>query len=201
MYKHKKVKLCRKVGEKIFPNVKVNEAVLKTTPGMHGAKRRSQKSEYGKQLLEKQKVKYVYGLRENQFRKCYDKDALHKDSTPLVMLRTLETRLDSVVYRSGLALTMAMAKQMILHGHIAVNDGKVTISSYNVKVGDKVCLTTKGLATNYVSELRKNSKSLQVSPWIGFDEKEFSFVLKEDPTLDSKKQNFDLSLVVQFYSR
>jgi small subunit ribosomal protein S4 len=201
MYKHKKVKLCRKVGEKIFPNVKVNESVLKTTPGVHGDKRRSQKSEYGKQLLEKQKVKYIYGLREKQFRKCYNKAILDKGSTPLVMLNILETRLDSVIYRAGIASTMAMAKQMILHGHIAVNGSKVTISSYVVKVGDKISLTPKGLATQYVSELKKNAKSLQIFPWMGFDEKEFSFTLKEEPTLDSKKQNFDLSLVVQFYSR
>jgi small subunit ribosomal protein S4 len=199
MYSRKKVKICRKFGERIFPEVKITDEKLAKAPGVHGAKRRRSVSEFGKQLQEKQKVKYVYGLREKQFRRFYEKALADSEPTPTALLRILETRLDNVVYRANMAYTRDQARQMILHGHILVNGKKVTIPSFMVKQGDKV--TYSATKSKLVAEYKDKLKDSDLPSWLTLDKKTNTIEVAHTPGVEELSQNFDIALVIQYYSR
>lgn len=199
MYSRKKVKICRKFGEKIFPEVKVSEERLAKAPGVHGAKRRRSVSEFGKQLQEKQKVKYVYGLREKQFRRFYEKALADSEPTPTALLRILESRLDNVVYRSQMAGTREQARQMILHGHILVNGKKVTISSFMVKSGDVISYSAT--KSKLVAEHKERLKDATLPNWLTLNKKDQTIDVNHAPGVEELSQNFDIALVIQYYSR
>ena len=133
-----KSKIARKFGEPIFGPDKVFEH-KNYPPGMHGlSARRRKKSEYGEQLKEKQKAKYTYGILEKQFRGLFKKASASKGVTGEVLLQLLESRLDNVIFRMGVAKTRAAARQFVSHKHITVNGKVVNIPSYSVKPGDIV---------------------------------------------------------------
>lgn len=199
MYSRKKVKICRKFGEKIFPEVKISEEKLAKAPGVHGAKRRRSVSEFGKQLQEKQKVKYVYGLREKQFRRFYEKALIDSEPTPTALLRILESRLDNAVYRAQMAGTREQARQMILHGHILVNGKKVTISSFIVKPGDVISYSST--KSKLVAEYKERLKDSTFPSWLTLDKKSQSIEVAHTPGVEELSQNFDIALVIQYYSR
>ena len=132
-YTGSKSKVSRRFGEPIFGREK--EIKRPNPPGQHGAKRKRKISEYGQQLLEKQKAKYIYGMREGQFRIFFERAMAKKGKTGDLLLQMCESRLDNVVYRLGIAPTRAAARQLVTHKHIVV-DGKVlNIPSYIVKAG------------------------------------------------------------------
>ena len=141
-YTGPKTKIARRFGEPIFGEDKVL-ARRTNPPGQHGANKRRKTSEYGVQLREKQKAKYTYGVLERQFRNLFDKAASTKGITGEVLLQLLESRLDNVVYRLGIAPTRAAARQLVLHRHITVNGQVVNIASYQVKPGDVVGVREK----------------------------------------------------------
>lgn len=199
MYSRKKVKICRKFGERIFPEVKITDEKLAKAPGVHGAKRRRSVSEFGKQLQEKQKVKYVYGLREKQFRRFYGKALADSEPTPTALLRILETRLDNVLYRANMAYTRDQARQMILHSHILVNDKKVTIPSFIVKSGDKI--TYSATKSKLVAEYKDKLKDSELPSWLNLDKKNHTIEIVNTPGVEELSQNFDIALVIQYYSR
>jgi len=199
MYSRKKVKICRKFGERIFPEVKITDEKLAKAPGVHGAKRRRSASEFGKQLQEKQKVKYVYGLREKQFRRFYEKALSDAEPTPTALLRILETRLDNVVYRSNMAYTREQARQMILHSHILVNGKKVTIPSFMVKPGDKI--TYSATKSKLVAEYKDKLKDSDLPAWLTLYKKTHTVEVAHTPSVEELSQNFDIALVIQYYSR
>ncbi|MBQ5622736.1 MAG: 30S ribosomal protein S4, partial [Alistipes sp.] len=134
-YTGPKSKIARKFGEPIFGEDKVL-AKKNFPPGQHGANKRRKTSEYGVQLREKQKAKYTYGVLEKQFRNLFEKASRTKGVKGEVLLQLLESRLDNVVYRLGIAPTRAAARQIVLHRHIVVNGSVVNIASYQVKPGD-----------------------------------------------------------------
>ena len=136
-YTGPKTKIARKFGEPIFGDDKVL-AKKNYPPGQHGANRRKKTSEYGAQLREKQKAKYTYGVLERQFRNLFEKAARTKGITGEVLLQLLESRLDNVVYRLGLAASRPAARQLVLHKHICVNGKNVNIPSYRVMSGDVI---------------------------------------------------------------
>jgi len=202
MYQRKKVKTARIFGEPIFPNINVTEEKLQMPPGMHGAKRkRANRSEYGKQLLEKQKVRQIYGLKEKQFREYYHEANRKSEPTPSAMLSLLERRLDNVVFRTGLAVTRDMARQFISHGHIMVNGEIVTIPSYSVREGDVIRISEAGLRNKTLAAQKEELNSQEIPTWMEYNPKETSFTITSTPYADQESQNFDLTLVVQFYSR
>ena len=133
-----------------------------------GGNRRKKVSEYGAQLKEKQKVKFVYGVQEKQFHKYYLKAAHMKGITGDNMLRLLELRLDNVVFRLGLAKTRRMARQVVGHGHIRVNGQKVDIPSYQVKVGDVITLRPRSAESEMFKSLREGTSTL-TPKWLSFD--------------------------------
>lgn len=199
MYSRKKVKICRKFGERIFPEVKVTDEKLAKAPGVHGAKRRRSVSEFGKQLQEKQKVKYVYGLREKQFRRFYEKALSDAEPTPTALLRILESRLDNAVYRAQMAATREQARQMILHGHILVNGKKVTIASFIVKPEDVISYSAT--KSKLVAEYKDKLKDSALPTWLTLDKKSQTIKVAHTPGVEELSQNFDIALVIQYYSR
>ena len=141
-YTGPKTKIARKFGEPIYGEDKVL-AKKNYPPGQHGANRRRKTSEYGQQLREKQKAKYTYGVLERQFRNLFEHAARTKGITGEVLLQLLESRLDNVVYRLGLAASRPAARQLVLHKHICVNGKPVNIPSYRVVPGDVVTVREK----------------------------------------------------------
>jgi len=199
-YTGPKHRLCRAEGVALCGLV--NCPVIKKSagpPGQHGQKGRRKLSEYGIQLREKQKVKRIYGIYERQFRKYFQKAAKTKAATGEVLLQILETRLDNVIYRLNLARTRYQARQLVSHGHVFVNGGKVTIPSYNVKIGDVVTLSEKTSNLDFIKKLLEESKNSTLPAWL--EKKVTAGKIKSLP----KKEDLDLeineSLIVEFYSR
>ena len=150
-YTGPKTKIARKFGEPIFGDDKVL-AKKNYPPGQHGQNRRRKTSEYGSQLREKQKAKYTYGVLERQFRNLFEKAARTKGITGEVLLQLLESRLDNVVYRLGLAASRPAARQLVLHKHICVNGKTVNIPSYRVMPGDVVTVREKSKSLEVIAD-------------------------------------------------
>ena len=165
-----------------------------------GGTRRKKVSEYGAQLKEKQKVKFVYGILEKQFHKYYLKAANMKGITGDNMLRLLELRLDNVVYRLGLAKTRRMARQIVVHGHIRVNGQKVDIPSYSVKVGDVITLRQKSAESELFKGLREGTTA--VTPkWLTFDAPNLTGTVAALPAREDIDLQLQENMIVEFYSR
>ncbi|MBU6389822.1 30S ribosomal protein S4, partial [Patescibacteria group bacterium] len=164
-------------------------------PGEHGTKgRRGRLSEYGIQLHEKQKAKYVYGILERQFHKYYVQ-ASKEQNVGLALLQLLETRLDSVIYKAGFALTQNQARQFVSHGHVTVNGQKVSIPSFQVKPGMKVSIDTP--LRKMVEEQRGTSAELPV--WVKVDKQGAELLAL--PTREQIPSLINEQLIVEFYSR
>jgi small subunit ribosomal protein S4 len=191
-------RIARKFGEPIYGPDKTFEK-RNTPPGQHGlaAKRKKQK-EYGTQLKEKQKVKYMYGLLERQFRNTYEKAARMKGQTGVNLLLLLESRLDNIVYRMGIAPSRAAARQLVLHRHISLNGSICNVPSVLVKPGETVAV-------------RERSKSLEVVQnsvaaatkysWIEFDAKELTGKFLNVPAREEIPENINEQLIVDLYSK
>lgn len=165
-----------------------------------GGNRRKKVSEYGAQLKEKQKVKFVYGILEKQFHKYYLKAANMKGITGDNMLQLLELRLDNVVYRLGLAKTRRMARQIVVHGHIRVNGQKVDIPSYSVKVGDVITLRQKSAELEMFKALREGTTA--VTPkWLTFDAPNLTGTVAALPAREDIDLQLQENMIVEFYSR
>ncbi len=171
----------------------------KSTRNPNGNRRRKV-SEYGTQLKEKQKVKFIYGVLEKQFHKYYLKAANTKGITGENLLRFLELRLDNVVYRMGLAKTRRMARQIIVHGHILVNGKKVTIPSYSVKVNDVISLRERSREQDMFKALREGTGA--VTPkWLTFDAPTLIGTVSAMPTREDIDYPVQEHLIVELYSR
>ena len=167
-------------------------------PGQHGAARKKV-TEYGIQLREKQKVRRAYGVLEKQFSIYYEKALKSKEATGWAMLKMLELRLDNVVYRLGLASSRAKARQIVTHGHITVNDKKVNIPSYQVKVGDVIAVKeSKGDLEMFKS--LKDTKPVTVK-WLEFNPVTLAGKVVADPEREDIDLNIQEHLIVEFYSK
>ena len=165
-----------------------------------GGNRRKKVSEYGAQLKEKQKVKFIYGVQEKQFHKYYLKASNMKGITGDNMLRLLETRLDNVVFRLGLAKTRRMARQIVGHGHIRVNGQKVDIPSYQVKVGDVITLRPRSAESEMFKSLREGTSAL-IPKWLSFDAPNLTGNVAALPTREDIDFEVAENMIVEYYSR
>jgi small subunit ribosomal protein S4 len=165
-----------------------------------GGNRRKKVSEYGAQLKEKQKVKFVYGVQEKQFHKYYLKASNMKGITGDNMLRLLELRLDNVVFRLGLAKTRRMARQVVGHGHIRVNGQKVDIPSYQVKVGDVITLRPRSAESEMFKSLREGTSTL-IPKWLSFDAPNLTGNVAALPTREDIDLEVAENMIVEYYSR
>lgn len=197
-YTGPKHKLARREGVNILDKSSQSLARrLNVPPGVHGKKRKKRLSEYGLQLREKQKAKAVYGLLEKQFKKLVQAVRKKKGDTKELILSTLETRLDNLVYRLGFAKSRFMARQLVSHGHILVNDKKVNIPSYRVKIDDIVALSPKIQNNPGILELLKEKN--ETLPFL--EKKGVSGKLIRMPKTDELHVPFDMQLIIEYYSR
>ena len=162
--------------------------------------RRKKVSEYGAQLKEKQKVRFIYGVLEKQFRHYFEKASNMKGVTGENMLSLLELRLDNVVYRLGLAKTRRMARQVVGHGHIRVNGNKVDIPSYQVKVGDVITLRQRSQEYEMFKSLREGT-SVLTPKWLTFDAQNLTGKVNALPSRDDIDYEVQENMIVEFYSR
>lgn len=202
-----KCKQCRRAGEKLFlkgercHTTKCAMVKKNYPPGMHGQKGYQRITEYGTQLREKQKAKKTYGILEKQFKNYYIKASKKSENTADVMLQLLEMRLDNVVYRAGFASSRRSARQQVNHGHFLVNDKKVNIPSYQVKVGDKISVTKKSLANKKFQEILKIIEKRELISWLKVNKKELSCEMTAPPDKVSVRPNFAIHQIIEFYSR
>jgi small subunit ribosomal protein S4 len=163
-----KSKISRKFGEAIYGPDKAFEH-KNFPPGMHGnSKRRKKVSEYGTQLKEKQKAKYMYGILERQFRNLFEKAHSHKGVTGTVLLQLLESRLDNIVYRLGIAPSRAAARQLVSHKHIVINGSVVNIPSYTLRPGEVVSVREKSKSLVAITDALANYRHNKY-PWLEWD--------------------------------
>ncbi len=168
-------------------------------PGQHGNDRRKKLSEYGVQLQEKQKVRTMYGLNEKQFRRLFEKASKMKGVTGENLLRLLESRLDNLVFRMGLANTRRGARQVVNHGHITVNGVKVDIPSYSCKPGDVIAVKENSLDHPAIKAAMEARTSLPA--YVSFDKNKMAGTYVRLPERSELNSEINESLIVEFYNR
>ncbi len=193
-------KLARKIGEDL--GLKSNPLKvarrLSIRPGQHGTKSRRKLSDYGTQLQEKQKVKFIYGVFEKQLRRLYADASKNPTATGAALLSLLERRLDNVIYRLGWTNTRAAARQLVSHGHVRVNGKKMNIPSYRVQVQDVITLTNRGMKIPAVSEAIK--AEADTSPaWLS--NKSGVAKVERLPERNDIAETIEEQLIVEYYSR
>ena len=198
-YTGPKTKIARKFGEPIFGPDKVLER-RNFPPGQHGQNRRRKTSEYGTQLREKQMAKYTYGVLERQFRNLFEKAERTKGITGEVLLQLLESRLDNVVYRLGIAPTRAAARQLVLHRHIVVNGEVVNIPSFHVNPGDVVGVREKAKSLEVIADSLAGFNHAKY-PWIEWDETSKSGKFLHMPDRADIPEPIKEQLIVELYSK
>jgi small subunit ribosomal protein S4 len=203
-------RLCRREGEKLFlkgsrcltPKCSIERRSY--PPGQHGREsqfRRGRASDYLLQLREKQKVRRIYGVYERQFGNYFRKAEQRAGLTGSNLLILLETRLDNVVYRLGMADSRAQARQMVLHGHVMLNDRKTNVPSALVSAGDKVSIRQESTRLTYFKVLRQDLDDRQVPRWLQLDAKNLAANVLHMPVREDIDVSLNEQLVVEYYSR
>ena len=190
------LKRCRTLG--------VSPAAMgynKTSNKNPGGQRRAKKSEYATQLTEKQKVKFVYGIQEKQFRNYYEKASRAEGNTGEVLLTYVERRLDNVVYRLGFANTRRQARQLVNHGHFTVNGSRVNIPSYLIKVGDVIAVSEKASSNNFFKGLKEADAFVAAPKWLDCDKTKLEGKVIAMPTKADIDFDIAVNLIVELYSK
>lgn len=198
-YTGPKTRIARKFGEGIFGADKVLSK-KNYPPGQHGNSRKRKSSEYGVQLREKQKAKYTYGVLERQFRNLFEKAATSKGITGEVLLQLLESRLDNIVYRLGIAPSRAAARQLVSHRHITVDGAIVNIPSYSVKAGQLVGVREKSKSLEVIANSLAGVNHSKF-PWLEWDESSKVGKFIHIPERADIPENIKEHLIVELYSK
>lgn len=201
-----KYKICKRLGSGIFEKCQTHRYAMsesrssKTRGRGRGGRARS---DFGNQLLEKQRARFTYGLSERQFARYAKEASLEKRLAPIEALyRRMESRLDNVVYRLGLASTRRQARQLVSHGHITVNGRKTTIPSCEVKPGQQIGVRVVSLERTYFKNMEIAENLFENIPsWLSFDRKQHIGMVIAMPVLDRAEMPFDLGVAMEFYSR
>ena len=196
-------KLVRKFGENIFGNPKYDRLLNRKPygPGQHAQTRRGKTSNYGTQLQEKQKIKFMYGLLEKQFRITFKKAEKLKGETGTNMLQLLESRLDNVVFRLGFAPTRPAARQLVSHKHFLVNGIAVNIPSYTLKPGDIISVRDRSKKMDIILDsIRKIKGDIDLS-WLDLDKAKMTVIFLSVPERDQMNLTVSEQLVVELYSK
>ncbi len=196
-----KFKIAKRLGAPIFEKTQSQKFAISESRGGKITKRRGQMSDFKRQLIEKQKMRFSYGITEKQLRRYVD-EAMEKSHQPIALLmERLELRLDNVLYRIGLAKTRRFARQMVSHGHVTVNGKRITIPSYKVTLSDTIAVRegskNSGLFNNFTDSFQPSA----VPAWITFDPKKMEAKLASAPTYDPAQTMFDPEQVLEYYSR
>jgi small subunit ribosomal protein S4 len=193
-------RISRRFGVHLLGSAKALER-RNYPPGQHGPKSRRKVSEYSVGLGEKQKLRYVYGLLERQFRRTFEIAKRERGVTGERFMQLLETRLDSVVYLLGLAKSRAAARQFVNHGHIRVNGRKLDISSYSVKPGDEIEVKNAPASRQFATRNLEENRIRNVPGWLTLNAEAFKAAVVRLPKRDEMDQNINEQLIVEFYSR
>jgi small subunit ribosomal protein S4 len=199
-YTGPRVRISRRFGVPIFGASKYLER-RNYGPGVHGPKSRRKHTDYGLGLIEKQKLRYYYGLMERQFRGVYERALRRRGVTGEQMLQILETRLDNVVFHLGFASTRAAARQFVCHGHVKVNGRKVNIPSYALKVNDVIEVKDHNVSRQLATKNLELSTSRVVPDWMSLSKDAFKGTVMRIPSRDEIQPIANEQAVVEFYSR
>jgi small subunit ribosomal protein S4 len=195
-------KKARRLGAPVFTKTQTQKFALRSEAKAKNTKgRRGNKSEFGRQMLEKQKARYSYGVSAGQFSK-YVKGALQTTGDNAKnLLHTLESRIDNVMLRAGFAPSRSAARQMVSHGHIMVNGKKVTVPSYVVSVGDKVTIREGSKNKVIFSKLEESLKTVKIPAWLSVNPETKDIKVEGEPTVDTAELLFDVKSVLEFFTR
>jgi len=202
-----KCKKCRRAGQKLFLKgdrcLGQKCAMIRRPypPGQHGKSFRRRSSEYGQQLAEKQKVRHTYGVSEQQFKNYFKEVTKQKGNKEELFAQQLETRLDNTVFRLGWACSRSLARQIVSHGHILVNDRKVNIASYQVKKGDKIKIKEASTKKTLFKDLKIILKKHESPTWLLTDKQKLEGEVQGQPTLKDMGKIAELNMVIEYYSR
>ena len=202
-------KMCRREGRKLFLkgdrcySQKCPMIKKKYPPGIHGPKGYKRLSEYGSQLRQKQQLKRFYGVSEKQLATYFAKAKKKIGDTEQLLLIFLEKRLDNLIYRAGFAASRRQARQIVSHGNIFVNDKRINIPSYRVKIGDVIAPKKKKRIENAIQErlLQKKNEESKLPSWFVLDGKKIIIKISTNPISEDLPKDFDIRSIVEFYSR
>lgn len=199
-----KYKIAKRLGAPIFEKTQTQKfelSVARSQQNQRRGRRPGQMSDYKRQLLEKQKMRFTYGISEKQLRR-YVNEAVEKSTQPMnALMERLETRLDNVVYRMGLAKTRQMARQMSSHGHFCVNGKRLTVPSHRVKVGDVITVREGSRQSALFDTLKDTHEQAGVPAWLTVDVKKLEGTVKGTPVYNPTETLFDPEQVMEYYSR
>ena len=195
-------KIAKRLGSSVFEKTQTQKFAIAMERGARAKSRPRGASEYGKQLLEKQKVRITYGIPERQFRNYVVAATARRGANPVETLhRLLELRLDNVAYRLGLAKTRRGARQMVSHGHVTVNGKKSTVPSQMVRVGDKIAIREGSKASDLFAGFAERLAETSSPSWLSWNPREMAGAVSAFPTAESASPAGDLGMVFSFYSR
>lgn len=202
-YRGPAVKISRREGVNLTETAKVQRYLDRHPypPGQHGQRRRRKPSDYAVRLREKQKLRFYYGMSEKQFRNLFDEATRQKGSAAVAFLQLLESRLDNIVFRLGLALTRRQARQFVSHGFITVNGKVVDIPSYRLRPGDEVSLIPRMRKNTHVLGNVAERQRIALPQWLDFNPDTFTGVFKHVPEREDIPVPVNELLVVEYYSR
>lgn len=193
-------KINRRFGQNILPTSKAEER-KPYSPGIHGPTKRRKISEYGTGLNEKQKLRFMYGLNEKQFRLLFEKAKRQGGVTGENFLRLLHTRLDNVVYLLGVARTRSAARQFVAHGHVRVNGHKVDIPSYTCKPGDEIEVRDRTSSKQLATRGTEENQYRAVPAWLTMSNDALKGLVSRLPAAEELPTDVNIQLIVEFYSR
>ena len=195
-----KTRYARRLGEPLRD--KDSKILVKRNyrPGMHGQSR-TRISEYGTQLLEKQKAKWIYGIKERQFRRYIQDATKKKGMTGDMLLRALELRMDNIIYRLGFAGSRAQARQLVNHGFFTINAKRVNIPSYSVPIGSQIAVAEKKQPSKYIQQILPKLKEFKTLEWLSLDSKNLSGKVLSAPTFENTGSTIRAELIIEHYSR
>lgn len=199
-----KGKLVRRFGVNIYGNPKYDRLLERRShgPGQHGSNQARRKvSDYGQQLVEKQKLRHTYGLLEKQFRRTFRKAQQMRGVTGDNLLNLLETRLDSIAFRAGFGCTLMQARQLVNHGHLKVNGRRVDIASFRVRVGDLITVRDSSASRELASRYLMENPRFDSAEWLTIDRKELSVTVNRLPQRDEIQVAANEQMIVELYSK
>jgi len=201
-YTGPRVRIARRIGFNVFENKKGDKALQDRPypPGENGRKR-TRETDYGTQLKEKQKVRYMYGVLEKQFRNYYKEASRMQGITGENLLYLLESRLDNTVYRAGFASTRPQARQLVSHRHFKVNDKFVDVPSYHVKPGDEITIKDSSKDLIVIQHTIDTGQDRVIPSWIDVDNKNKSVKVVASPTRSDASSQIEEQLIVELYSK
>ena len=193
-------RINRRFSQAIFAPTKAFER-KPHLPGQHGPRLRRKLSDYAIGLNEKQKLRYMYGMTEKQFRLTFERAKSKRGVTGEIFLQMLECRLDNVVYRLGLAKSRAAARQFVGHGHIVVNGKKTDIASFSVKEGDEIEVRERTSSRQLATQSFEGSQARIVPEWLNLNTDSLKATVNRIPSVDETEQSINVQLIVEYYSR